>query len=140
MMFQVKGCKAVQSLAVAAGAALSGAFLSASAAFAQGADFLLGAPRAGQMTLPVPVTPIAREMNFFHDAILLPIITVICLFVLDTSQGIAGPYCATQLAALGANVVKVEPPAGDWSRGLSSKAGTDENDICTRDGALDLSR
>ncbi len=46
------------------------------------------------------------------------------LFVLDTSQGIAGPYCATQLAALGATVVKVEPPAGDWSRGLSSKAGT----------------
>jgi formyl-CoA transferase len=46
------------------------------------------------------------------------------LFVLDTSQGIAGPYCATQLAALGATVVKVEPPAGDWSRGLSSRAGT----------------
>ena len=46
------------------------------------------------------------------------------LFVLDTSQGIAGPYCATQLAALGANVVKVEPPAGDWSRGLSTRAGT----------------
>ena len=46
------------------------------------------------------------------------------LFVLDTSQGIAGPYCATQLAALGATVVKVEPPAGDWSRGLSTKAGT----------------
>jgi cytochrome c oxidase subunit 2 len=82
MMFQVKGCKAVQSLAVAAGAALSGALLSASAAVAQGADFVLGAPRAGQISLPVPVTPIAREMNFFHDAILLPIITVICLFVL----------------------------------------------------------
>lgn len=46
------------------------------------------------------------------------------LFVLDTSQGIAGPYCASMLAALGATVVKVEPPAGDWSRGLSTKAGT----------------
>ncbi len=46
------------------------------------------------------------------------------LFVLDTSQGIAGPYCATQLAALGATVVKVEPPAGDWSRGLSTRGGT----------------
>ncbi len=46
------------------------------------------------------------------------------LFVLDTSQGIAGPYCATLLAALGATVVKVEPPAGDWSRGLSTKQGT----------------
>ena len=46
------------------------------------------------------------------------------LFVLDTSQGIAGPYCASLLAALGATVVKVEPPAGDWSRGLSTKSGT----------------
>lgn len=46
------------------------------------------------------------------------------LFVLDTSQGIAGPYCATLLAALGATVVKVEPPAGDWSRGLSTRHGT----------------
>lgn len=46
------------------------------------------------------------------------------LFVLDASQGIAGPYCATQLAALGATVVKVEPPAGDWSRGLSTREGT----------------
>src|SRR3954454_19674797 len=46
------------------------------------------------------------------------------LFVLDASQGIAGPYCATQLAACGATVVKLEPPAGDWSRGLSTREGT----------------
>lgn len=46
------------------------------------------------------------------------------LFVLDASQGIAGPYCATQLAACGAAVVKIEPPAGDWSRGLSTREGT----------------
>ncbi|MCO6418118.1 CoA transferase [Siccirubricoccus sp. KC 17139] len=46
------------------------------------------------------------------------------LFVLDASQGIAGPYCATLLAACGADVVKVEPPAGDWSRGLSTREGT----------------
>lgn len=46
------------------------------------------------------------------------------LFVLDASQGIAGPYCATQLAACGATVVKIEPPAGDWSRGLSTREGT----------------
>lgn len=45
------------------------------------------------------------------------------LFVLDTSQGIAGPYCATLLAACGADVVKVEPPAGDWGRGLSTRKG-----------------
>jgi crotonobetainyl-CoA:carnitine CoA-transferase CaiB-like acyl-CoA transferase len=38
------------------------------------------------------------------------------LRVLDVSQGFAGPYCASILAAGGAEVIKVEPPAGDWSR------------------------
>ena len=38
------------------------------------------------------------------------------LQVLDMSQGIAGPYCAALLAQHGANVIKVEPPAGDWIR------------------------
>ncbi|MDI3305954.1 MAG: CoA transferase [Acetobacteraceae bacterium] len=46
------------------------------------------------------------------------------LFVLDASQGIAGPYCASLLAACGANVLKIEPPAGDWSRGLTTREGT----------------
>jgi cytochrome c oxidase subunit 2 len=82
MMFQTKSRKAVQGLAALAGANLTGAFLFAGSAFAQAADFVIGAPRPNQMGLPVAVTPIAREMNFFHDAILLPIITVICLFVL----------------------------------------------------------
>jgi crotonobetainyl-CoA:carnitine CoA-transferase CaiB-like acyl-CoA transferase len=38
------------------------------------------------------------------------------LTVIDLSQGIAGPYCAAQLCAQGAKVIKVEPPAGDWIR------------------------
>jgi formyl-CoA transferase len=46
------------------------------------------------------------------------------LFVLDASQGIAGPYCASLLAACGADVLKIEPPAGDWSRGLTTREGT----------------
>jgi formyl-CoA transferase len=46
------------------------------------------------------------------------------LFVLDASQGIAGPSCGMLLAALGATVVKLEPPAGDWSRGLMARQGT----------------
>ena len=36
--------------------------------------------------------------------------------VLDMSQGIAGPYCATLLGQHGASVIKIEPPAGDWIR------------------------
>jgi len=38
------------------------------------------------------------------------------LRVLDISQGIAGPYCAHILWQQGAEIVKVEPPAGDWGR------------------------
>lgn len=38
------------------------------------------------------------------------------LKVLDLSQGIAGPYCAEILLQNGAEVTKVEPPAGDWGR------------------------
>lgn len=40
------------------------------------------------------------------------------LKVLDLSQGIAGPYCAEILLQNGAIVTKVEPPSGDWSRGI----------------------
>jgi crotonobetainyl-CoA:carnitine CoA-transferase CaiB-like acyl-CoA transferase len=37
--------------------------------------------------------------------------------VLDFTQGIAGPYAAMLLAEQGADVVKVEPPGGDRTRG-----------------------
>ncbi|WP_424810677.1 CaiB/BaiF CoA transferase family protein [Roseococcus sp. YIM B11640] len=46
------------------------------------------------------------------------------LFVLDAAQGIAGPYCGMLLAQNGATVVKLEPPKGDWSRGLSTRSGS----------------
>lgn len=44
------------------------------------------------------------------------------LFVLDAAQGIAGPYCGMLLALAGATVVKLEPPQGDWARGLTARA------------------
>ena len=44
---------------------------------------------------------------------------------IDLSQGIAGPYCTKQLAALGAEVIKVEPPAGDPSRRMGPFVGDD---------------
>ncbi len=45
------------------------------------------------------------------------------LRVLDLGQGIAAPYCAMLLAMHGAEVVKLEPPGGDWSRGLGKRYG-----------------
>jgi crotonobetainyl-CoA:carnitine CoA-transferase CaiB-like acyl-CoA transferase len=38
--------------------------------------------------------------------------------VVDLSQGMAGPMAAMVLADNGADVVKVEPPGGDWARSL----------------------
>lgn len=46
------------------------------------------------------------------------------LRVLDFGQGIASPYVGFLLAAYGADVIKVEPPEGDWARTLGTTYGT----------------
>ena len=45
------------------------------------------------------------------------------LRVFDASQGLAGPQCAMLLAQHGARVVKLEPPEGDWGRGVGRRYG-----------------
>ena len=43
------------------------------------------------------------------------------LRIVDLTQGLAGPFCAMLMAQNGAEVVKVEPPEGDWSRSRESR-------------------
>jgi crotonobetainyl-CoA:carnitine CoA-transferase CaiB-like acyl-CoA transferase len=45
------------------------------------------------------------------------------LRVVDISEGIAGPYATKLLADSGATVIKVEPPAGDYTRRLGPFPG-----------------
>ncbi len=52
------------------------------------------------------------------------------LRVLDFGQGIASPYAGHLLALNGADVIKVEPPEGDWGRWISHRPpGGRESDI-----------
>jgi len=43
------------------------------------------------------------------------------LKIIDLSQGLAGPLCTMLMAQYGANVIKVEPADGDWSRHLGTR-------------------
>ena len=43
--------------------------------------------------------------------------------VLDVTQVMAGPFCAMQLCDMGADVIKVEPPAGDSTRRMAGAVG-----------------
>src|SRR3990170_6595007 len=47
------------------------------------------------------------------------------LRVIELAQGIAGPYCGKLFADLGAEVIKLEPPAGDRSRRYGPFPGDD---------------
>lgn len=47
--------------------------------------------------------------------------------VIDATQGISGPLLGLLLAEAGAEVIKVEPPEGDWSRRLEPRSASGES-------------
>lgn len=66
------------------------------------------------------------------------------LRVLEFGQGVAAPYCGMLLAQHGADVLKIEPPHGDWSRGLGQRTESMSVLFATfnrgkRDAVLDFS-
>ena len=54
------------------------------------------------------------------------------LRVIDATQGYAGPYLGLLLAEAGADVIKVEPPGGDWARQLAPQTRIRETARCLR--------
>ena len=68
-------CGAARALAARASWALAGTALGVASAAAD------GIPQPGQFTFEEAVTPIAEEMHRFHNYVLLPIISLIVLFV-----------------------------------------------------------
>ena len=71
----------LQGIRVLAGSLTLPALFGLSTLFA-GAALANGIPEPGQIGFQEAVTPIAHEIEFFHNWILLPIIISICVFVL----------------------------------------------------------
>jgi crotonobetainyl-CoA:carnitine CoA-transferase CaiB-like acyl-CoA transferase len=56
------------------------------------------------------------------------------LKVVDISQGIAGPYAGLLMRQYGADVIKIEPPQGDWARKLGSVGDSSAYSAATNAG------
>ncbi len=60
--------------------------------------------------------------------------------ILDFSQYVPGPYATLMLSDLGADVVKIEPPAGDPMRGFGALGGEDSPFYAVMNGGKRLIR
>lgn len=49
--------------------------------------------------------------------------------VIDLTQGLCGPFCTMQLGDAGAEVIKIEPPAGDFARRMGPPFVGDESAV-----------
>jgi len=49
--------------------------------------------------------------------------------VIDFTQGLCGPFCTMQLGDAGAEVIKIEPPAGDFARRMGPPFVGDESAV-----------
>jgi crotonobetainyl-CoA:carnitine CoA-transferase CaiB-like acyl-CoA transferase len=49
--------------------------------------------------------------------------------VLDFTQGLCGPFCTMQLGDAGAEVIKIEPPAGDFARRMGPPFIADQSAV-----------
>ena len=72
----------IWSLAAAAMLAAPGLFMAAMPASAQDKEPVLGMPHNGGIGLQPAATQLAEQLHFLHNTILMPIITVIVIFVL----------------------------------------------------------
>jgi crotonobetainyl-CoA:carnitine CoA-transferase CaiB-like acyl-CoA transferase len=78
-------------------------------------DAALGAARDLRLRRRRPCHTIRYSSGGIVEAILTGVV------VLDISEYIAGPYCGSLLADMGARVIKVEPPDGAEERRLGSR-------------------